>query len=87
MPRRVATTTISLPKPMSQQLRLYAKQQGRTISDIIREALSQCYPFLNSRKKQHASWEKLKKELQEISAMGDQTVCLSDFVIKDRELH
>ncbi len=87
MPRRVATTTISLPKPMYQQLRVYAKKQGRTVSDIIREALTQYYPFLASQKKDKTSWEKLKKELQEISAMGDQTVRLSDFIIQDRQSH
>ena len=38
MPRKRKTITLSLPPEMDQQLRQIVKEEGRTVSDLLREA-------------------------------------------------
>ena len=38
MPRKRKTITLSLPPEMNQQLRQVVKEEGRTVSDLLREA-------------------------------------------------
>ena len=38
-PRNTGTITFSLPPPMAEQLRQVVKEEGRTVSELLREAI------------------------------------------------
>ena len=38
-PRNTETITFSLPPPMAEQLRQVVKEEGRTVSELLREAI------------------------------------------------
>ena len=86
MARTVFTTTISLPKSMAATLKRMERMEGRTTSELIREALRQyerAHRFESSRR---ISWDQLNKDLARISRAG-RKVNLADAIARDRLAH
>lgn len=84
MPRTVYTTTISLPKGMAKDIKARTRQEGRTVSELMRESF-RCYELHHPRKRQ-VDWAVLNARLKKTSAAGKQ-VNLSEFLIRDRQSH
>ncbi|MBI4253197.1 ribbon-helix-helix protein, CopG family [Candidatus Uhrbacteria bacterium] len=88
MARTVFTTTISLPKTMAATLKQMEREEGRTTSGLIQEALrhyERFHRFESGRR--HISWNILKKDLARISKAGRQNVNLADAIARDRLSH
>lgn len=85
MPRTVYTTTISLPKSMANDIKTISKQEGKTFSEFIRQAV-RLYQIQHYGRRKQVSWEELNASLKRISRSGKQAN-LSDFIIKDRYSH
>lgn len=86
MARTVFTTTISLPKSMAATLKKMEREEGRTTSELVREALRHYERFQRFEGGRHVNWETLKKQLKRISRSGKQ-VDLAAFIARDRLSH
>ncbi|MBI4135438.1 CopG family transcriptional regulator [Candidatus Uhrbacteria bacterium] len=87
MPKTVFTTTISLPKSMAASLKEISRSEGRTTSELIREALRH-YQLLHTKQRvAQAQWNEIRKTFKKVSRAGRQDISLSEFVIRDRERH
>lgn len=87
MPKTVFTTTISLPKSMAASLKEMSRSEGRTTSELVREALRHYQQIHFSRTKTKVDWNTLNQSLKRISRAGRQDISLSEFIIRDRERH
>lgn len=85
MSKDITITTISLPKAMAKDIKAMSKQEGKTVSELIRRAV-QLYQIQNYYKRKDVPWEELQKRLLRVSKSGRQ-VSLSNFVAKDRYSH
>lgn len=85
---RVQTTTISLPVKTAQRAKQLSRREGRTMSELFREA----FRFYESTrlptpsKVKSASWKKLRTTLSSISKAGKKSN-LSQFIARDRARH
>lgn len=85
MPRTVYTTTISLPKSMAKDIKAMTKQEGKTFSEFIRQAVH-LYQIQHYGRRQQGSWEELRVKLKRISKYGRQ-IKASEFIAEDRYRH
>lgn len=93
--RNIETTTISMPKAMARRVRRISRQENRTLSELFRQAFR---VYENHKPKRQGmvktvsgqykkiDWEKMKKDLEEISKAG-RKINLSKFIIRNRLSH
>lgn len=86
MARTVFTTTISLPKSMAATLKQMEREEGRTTSELVREALRHYEQFHRFVGRQPVSWKTLDRSLERISKSGKK-VDLAAFIAQDRLSH
>lgn len=84
MARTVYTTTISLPKELAKETQLMAKEEGKTFSEFVRQAI-RLYQIQHAHRNQ-VSWDQLNKKLQVIRKSG-RRFDSTEFLIKDRLSH
>lgn len=87
MPQTVFTTTISLPKSMAAGLKAMSREEGRTTSELVREALRHYQEMHMRRRAAQARWGTMQKTFKAVSRAGRQDISLSEFLIKDRQSH
>lgn len=83
MPRSVVTTTVSLPKSIAADIRRLCRKEGRTTSELMREAFRQ---YRRAHGASSVSWAALKKELARVSKSGKRSD-LASFISTDRHAH
>lgn len=86
MPKTVFTTTISLPKSMAASLRRMRREESRTTSELVREALRHYERMHSASYRQGITWSTLRARLKKTSRAG-RTVNLAGFIAKDRLSH
>lgn len=84
MSKDICITTISLPKSMAKDMKALSKEQGRTVSELMREAFR--YYEMHHPLQKDVDWDELNASLEKISKAGKQ-VDLSEFLIRDRQSH
>lgn len=85
MARTVFTTTVSLPKTMAATMKTMCREEGRTTSELVREAL-RFYERARRHGSAKVSWTDLKARLTRVGKTGVATN-LSEFIIRDRAAH
>ncbi len=85
MSKNTTITTISLPKSMAADLKVLSQEQGRTVSELVREAI-RLYQMQQYHRRQSMSWEELRAKLKRISKAGRQ-IDLDKFLEQDRLSH
>lgn len=86
MPKTVSITTVSLPKSMTATLKTMSRAEGRTISELIREALRHYERLHRRRTHSTADWNTLRARLARVSQVGRATD-LAAYIIQDRQAH
>lgn len=87
MARTVFTKTISLPKSMAATLKQMEREEGRTTSELVREALRHYERERTHDAARRISWSALKRDLGRIAKAGRQDVNLADCIARDRLSH
>ncbi|KKU72877.1 MAG: hypothetical protein UX98_C0015G0023 [Parcubacteria group bacterium GW2011_GWA2_47_26] len=86
MPKTVYTTTISLPKSMAADLQEMTLREGRTVSELIREALRHYQRMHSITRGATVDWQVIRSRLKRISKEGS-PVNLAEFIARDRRMH
>lgn len=81
MPRVVIPTTVSLTKSIAADLKRLSRAEGRSASELVREAIRQYRGVQENRRR--VSWDLLRKRLKRISQAGKKAD-LGSFVSSDR---
>ena len=65
MPRNTDTITFSLPPEMAQQLRQVVKEEQRTVSELLREAIRLYMEEREWRRRERMEWLRSRQNEQE----------------------
>jgi len=88
---RTQTTTISLPAKTAQRARRLSRKEGRTMSELFREAFRVYEDLVNKQTPRprinDTTWEELVQSLERVSKAGKKKVNLAEFIARDRQRH